>query len=170
MRILVSVSSRHGGTYELGQQITSGLQVRGIDVEQVMPDSVMDLDRYDAIVLGAAVYLGRVGLDLKDLIARQGAAVVARPVWVFWSGPLSSDLRTTPLPQDVQQLAQSTRARQIHTFGGRLNRNELTSTEKNLLATLPAQPGDHRDLAEAYSWGLLLGDELLSSGLSLSTR
>ena len=57
MRVLVTVASRHGATWEIGEVIAEVLADRGLDVETRTPEDVVTLDGVDAVVLGSAVYL-----------------------------------------------------------------------------------------------------------------
>jgi len=153
MKVLVSVSSRHGGTNDIGARIAQALRDGGQRVTEAEPDEVAHVHHYDAVVLGSSVYVGRVGLDLKDLVERQGAALRGRPVWLFWSGPVTDEPERVPAPPDVAEVARLVGARGVQVFGGKVERDGLTVTEKSLVALVPAAPGDHRDLALAYAWG-----------------
>lgn len=159
----MSVSSRHGGTSEIGARVAQGLRDGGYDVEMLAPDDVTRVDQYDGVVLGTSVYVGRVGLDIKDLVERQGAALRGRPVWMFWSGPVNDQPERIPVPEDVVDVAHNAGARQVHVFGGKVARETLTMTEKNLLARVQVEPGDHRDLDAAYAWGRRVATEMGNS-------
>jgi len=163
VKILMSVSSRHGGTSEIGARVAQGLRDGGCDVETMPPDDVTRVDQYDGVVLGTSVYVGRVGLDIKDLVERQGALLRGRPVWMFWSGPVNDQPERIPVPEDVVEIARNAGARQVHVFGGRVVRELLTVTEKSLLARVPVEPGDHRDLEAAYAWGRRVAQEMGNS-------
>lgn len=153
MQVLVAVSSRHGGTRELGHQVAQALAARGHEVDQIEPDDVEHVQRYDAVVLGTSVYVGRAGLDLKDLVERQGASLRDRPVWLFWSGPATDEAARVGTPEDVEQVAREVRATATRVFGGRVQPEALSITERSLVALVPVEPGDHRDLSAAYAWG-----------------
>lgn len=161
MQVLVAVSSRHGGTRELGDQVAQALTARGHVVDQIEPDDVEHVQRYDAVVLGTSVYVGRAGLDLKDLVERQGASLRDRPVWLFWSGPATDEAARVGTPEDVEQVAHEVRATATRVFGGRVQPEALSITERSLVALVPVEPGDHRDLSAAYAWG-----EEIASALS----
>ena len=162
MKILMSVSSRHGGTSEIGARVAQGLRDSGYEVDMVSPDDVTRVDQYDGVVLGTSVYVGRVGLDIKDMVERQGAALRGRPVWMFWSGPVDDQLENTP-SNDVVDVARGAGARQLHMFGGRVDPNVLTVTEKSLLPRAPVQVGDRRDLDGAYAWGRQIAAEVANA-------
>ncbi|MCL2424260.1 MAG: flavodoxin domain-containing protein [Micrococcales bacterium] len=163
MKILMSVSSRHGGTAEIGTRVAQGLRDSSCAVEVIPPDDVTQVDQYDGVVIGTSVYVGRVGLDLKNLVERQGAALRGRPVWMFWSGPVGDQPERVAVPEDVVDVAHAAGARQVHVFGGRVARELLTVTEKSLLARVAFEPGDHRDLDAAYAWGQRVAQEMGTS-------
>ena len=87
MKILMTVASRHGGTREIGEVVAQVLRDAGHDVDEVPPDDVEHVHGYDAVVLGSAVYVGRLAAALRDLVERQGAQLRSMPVWLFWSAP-----------------------------------------------------------------------------------
>src|SRR5690606_10318919 len=70
MQVLVTVASRHGSTREIGEVVAEVLRNSGFDVDVADPDEVEDLDRYDAVVLGSSVYLGRWAASARALVDR----------------------------------------------------------------------------------------------------
>jgi menaquinone-dependent protoporphyrinogen oxidase len=152
MRVLVTVASRHGGTREIGSAVADVLRGAGHDVAEVDPDDVDSLDGYDAVVLGSAVYVGRLAAALRELVDRLPAQLAARPVWLFWSGPVGEPPLPASEPDDVAVVARRVRARDVACFAGRLERAELGLAERALVAMIDAQPGDFRDFAEVEAW------------------
>jgi len=59
MNILVTVASKHRGTGEIGEALAAALRATGLSVETRAPETVTSLDRFDAVILGSAVYAGR---------------------------------------------------------------------------------------------------------------
>ncbi|MCL2454283.1 MAG: flavodoxin domain-containing protein [Micrococcales bacterium] len=161
----MSVSSRHGGTAEIGARVAQALRDGGHEVDVIAPDDVTQVASYHAVVLGTSVYIGRVGLDIKDLVDRQGAALHARPVWMFWSGPVDGQPDNSPPPEDVVDIARGAGVRQLQVFGGRLDKDGLTVTEKSLLARTSAEPGDRRDLNLAYAWGRQIATDVTNAAM-----
>jgi menaquinone-dependent protoporphyrinogen oxidase len=152
MRVLVTVASRHGGTREIGTTVADVLRAAGHDVAEVDPDEVDAVDGYDAVVLGSAVYVGRLAAALRELVDRLHAQLAARPVWLFWSGPVGDPPLPPSEPDDVGVVARRVRARDVACFAGRLERAELGLAERALVAMIDAQPGDFRDFAEVEAW------------------
>ena len=152
MRLLVSVASRHGGTLDMGTVVADALREAGHEVEEVSPDDVERVDQYDAVVLGSAVYVGRMALGMRALVDRQAGQLRGRPVWLFWSGPVGDTPGAGQTPDDVTAVATSVAARDVRMFSGRLERDELNISERALVALVHAEQGDFRDLDDVRDW------------------
>jgi menaquinone-dependent protoporphyrinogen oxidase len=70
------------------------------------------------VVLGSAVYAGHWLKPARDLVARCGPALAARPVWLFSSGPVGDPPKPEEDPVDVAEVLAATSARE-HRLGGR---------------------------------------------------
>ena len=160
MRVLVAVASRHGGTREMGQVVAAVLRDAGHEVDEVGPDEVEDVTGYEAVVLGSAVYVGRLALGLRDLVDRRAGQLRERPVWLFWSGPVGDPPAPPVVPDDVAEVAKAVGARGVQMFAGRLERAELNISERALVALVHAEPGDYRDLEEVRDWAQTVDQEL----------
>ena len=53
MKVLVTVASKHGSTYEIAKAIGFELATRGLDASVVPVQDVQTIDEYDAVVLGS---------------------------------------------------------------------------------------------------------------------
>ncbi len=163
MRVLVTVASRHGSTREIGSLVAQWLGAAGHDVDEIEPDEVATVEPYDAVVLGSAVYVGRLSAALRELVDRQAGQLAARPVWLFWSGPVGNQPVPTEAasPDDVRSIAQRLEVRDVKCFPGRLDRSELGIAERALVAMIDAEQGDFRDLEEIQEWAASIADALL---------
>ncbi len=56
------------------------------------PDEVTELEDYDAVVLGSAVYAGHWLEPAKQLAERFVGQLLGRAVWLFSSGPVGNPL------------------------------------------------------------------------------
>ena len=94
MTILVTAASRHGSTREIAETIATELRAQALAVEVRDPQTVTALDRYDAVILGSAVYAGK-WLAAADGFARKHRARLATiPVWLFSAAVRSAMART----------------------------------------------------------------------------
>jgi menaquinone-dependent protoporphyrinogen oxidase len=58
MKVLITVASRYGSTQQIGDAIGRVLSGHGLDVTVARAEGLDDVRRYDAVVLGSAVYMG----------------------------------------------------------------------------------------------------------------
>jgi menaquinone-dependent protoporphyrinogen oxidase len=168
MRILVSAASRHGSTAEiateLGKALRGALPDAGIDV--VPPGRVTDVDGYDAVLLGSAVYFGRWLGEARWQVTAHAETLRARPVWLFSSGPVGDPAIPSTEPADAAELATTVGAREHILFPGALHRELLGMREKLATGLVHAPDGDYRDWAAVRAWADRIAAELrLASGV-----
>ena len=120
---------------------------------------VGDVTSYDAFVLGSAVYMGRWLEDAREL-AERIAALPARPVWLFSSGPIGDPPKPDEEPADAGDIVETTHARDHCLFAGRLDRHRLGFGEKAVVVALRVADGDFRDWTAIDTWGGQIAAEL----------
>lgn len=160
MHLLVTVGSRHGSTREIGAEIAQVLGQAGHAVEILDPDDVTSLDGFDAVVLGSAVYVGRLAESVRALAQRLEWSLAELPLWFFWTGPIGNPPRPAEEPEEVGHVATRLRANGVHMFAGRLEQSELGMAERALVATVGAAPGDYRDWDDIDRWAESIAEEL----------
>jgi len=162
MRVLVTTASKHGATAEIGARIGSVLHERGHDVEVRCPSEVRDVEPYDVVVLGSAVYAGRWQKDAKDLAEREASALRHRPVWLFSSGPVGDPPKPGEVPADVEKVVAATGAFEHHVFAGRIQQAALSLPERAVVRALRVPEGDDRDWKEVERWARTIADSISS--------
>jgi menaquinone-dependent protoporphyrinogen oxidase len=85
--VLVAFATKHGSTGEVAAVVARGLAEAGFDVDLRPAGEVRELEGYDAVVLGAALYIGRVHPDARRLLARLRRELAERPLALFAMGP-----------------------------------------------------------------------------------
>ena len=142
MRILVTAASKHGATDEIADAIAHRLGEYGIDVERRDPDEIGELDAYDGVVLGSAVYAGHWLKPALDLAEEHALELKDRPVWLFSSGPIGGK------PAEGPDLPVGLTFSSHHVFGGKIDRTKLSLGERAVAKLVRAPDGDFRDWAE----------------------
>jgi menaquinone-dependent protoporphyrinogen oxidase len=160
MHVLVSVASRHGATAEIGEAIALELARAGHFVDVIPPEDVDRVTKFDAVVLGSAVYVGRLAVSLRALVQRQAGELRERPVWLFWSGPVGDPPMPVTPPDDVAAIASATAAREARCFVGSLDRSGLGLSERALVALTHAEDGDFRDFDDVRAWAAAVAEGL----------
>jgi menaquinone-dependent protoporphyrinogen oxidase len=161
MNVLITYTSRMGGTKDLAGAVAAGI---GTEAETVvLPiEEVGDLEGYDAVVVGGALYAGRWPRAGRRFVKRNAGALRDRPVWFFSSGPLDDsahDHQIEPTRSVRKQMGQVD-ARGHATFGGRLP-EDAEGFPASAMAKDNA--GDWRHTEDARAWGGRLAAELASA-------
>jgi menaquinone-dependent protoporphyrinogen oxidase len=172
MLVLVTYASKHGATQGIAEHIGWTLREAGHDAVIRPVRDAGDLSRYDAFVVGSAVFLGSWMKEATDFVRRNQATLAARPTWLFSSGPIGAkltddegrDLRETSKPKQLDELVEMLDPRGHRVFFGALRRKTLTVCER-VLAALPAgkevlPEGDFRDWDDIERWARDIGAEL----------
>jgi len=89
--LLVAYASRHGSTREVAAVIAARLREDGLDVELRPSGDVADLTPYCGVVLGGALYTGRLHHDAVAFLHRFHTQLAVLPIAIFALGPKSLD-------------------------------------------------------------------------------
>lgn len=155
-RILVAYATRYGSTQEVAETIASTLREHELEVDLRPMRDVRTLNGYDAIVLGAALYMFHWPKDAIRFLAQHREALKQRPVAIFALGPVHD-------PYDEQEW-QDSRAQldkelakfpwltpiAIQMFGGTFDPAKLRFPISWLASKAPAS--DARDWTAIRAW------------------
>jgi len=163
MKVLVSAASKYEATSEVAQAIADVLAGKGLEVTVVPPAQAGAIEQFDAVVLGSAVYMGRWMKPGRELAQRQAAALAARPVWLFSSGPVGEPAKPADNPVNVSAILQSTKARDHQIFTGKLVKKHLSFLDRAIASATRVQEGDFRNWDDIRAWASSIADTLLAS-------
>lgn len=175
MRVLVTYSSRYGGTRGIAERIAEVLRSKGFAAQARSLQVLGNVDSYDAYIVGSAVYVGHWQGDAKAFVRDHEALLASHPVWLYSSGPLGTrqvdpqgrDVRMAAEPAELEGLRSAVRPRDHRVFFGAFRRSGLGLVDR-AVAQLPAArdllvEGDFRDWAEVDAWAASIADALEGS-------
>jgi menaquinone-dependent protoporphyrinogen oxidase len=165
-RVLVAFASRHGATREIAATVVRCLVDRGVDRDlgvfavlapvQRCPDP----RRFDAVVLGSALYDGRWLEPARRYAESMGEELRDRPTWLFSSGVLAGMHGAGEDRDEGQRMASLVGARAHRLFAGRLERRLLSSAERAVWRGGSGGAGDFRDWSAVGEWSCQIADDL----------
>jgi len=86
--VLVAYATKYGSTQEVAEAVAATLRESGLTVEIKPAREVRTLEGYDAVVLGAALYMYQWHKDALGFLSKHRKALAGRPVAVFALGPV----------------------------------------------------------------------------------
>ena len=109
MKILVAYATRHGATTGIAQRIAEILTESGQPAEARPVEEITSIEGYDAVVLGGAAYMFHWLKPAVKFARKHRAALASRPVWLFSSGPLGTEM----IDKDGNDVLQATRPKEF---------------------------------------------------------
>lgn len=169
MKVLVTAASKYGSTHEIAAAIAEVLRDRGVDTDLHPAGDVRDLDGYDAVVLGSAVYAGHWRDEAMMLVEDHEKDLANRRVWLFSSGPLGSpEPKPEGDPIPIPDLMRQTRAEAHRVFPGKLEKHSLGMGDRAIVFALRVDEGDYRDWDQIRAWATSIADQLKEASDSVS--
>lgn len=161
-RILVGYATEHGSTREVAEAVADDLRDHGFAVELLAAGEVDGLERYDGVVLGGALYMGRWHRDARAFLKRHRAALSRLPLAVFGMGPktVAPDEVAASRAQLDRSLAKTPELspERVAIFGGVLDPAGLRFPFNRM------PPSDARDWDAVHAWAMELGDVFSGQG------
>lgn len=162
-RVLVAYGSKHGSTAD-AERVGETLRDQGHDVEVMRASEAGEVDAYEAVVLGSAVYMARWRPVARRLLRRRRRVLADRPTWLFSSGPVGErkpdqEERWT-VPKLVRRMAPKIGAREHVVFGGRVPLEPTNFVERAMARDTPEDKRDLRDWDEIAAWARRIAAEL----------
>ena len=165
MTVLVAYASKRGSTAEIAETVAATLRREGLGVCLEPCEAVSSLDRYDAVVLGSAVYMKRWRGDARHFLKKHRKGLRQMPFWVFSSGPVGDPAKDNPDWAEPPKLAEKVEdlgGRGHVVFGGCLPSEPKGMMEKAMVDGVPKEHRDRRDWGEIRGWAKQIASELVA--------
>lgn len=174
MQVLVAYASRHGATRGIAERIAVTLERSDIQVAFKHVDEVAETTRFEAFVIGSSAYMGSWEKEASAFVRDHASILATRPVWLFSSGPVGTDLVDkqghdvveASRPKEFAEFAELIHPREEKVFFGAYDplRPDATLAEK-LIVRVPAirnamPAGDFRDWPVIEAWAESIAHEL----------
>jgi menaquinone-dependent protoporphyrinogen oxidase len=160
-KALVVYASKYGSTAEIAATIGNTLSENGLEVKVASVDAIRDIDPYNIIVIGSAVYAGHWMANAVEFLERNVEKLAQKPVWVFSSGPTghgdpSDLLGGWRLPENLQPTIEQINPRSVTVFHGKIDPERLHWGERLMVRAMRGATGDFRDWAAIREWALTI--------------
>jgi menaquinone-dependent protoporphyrinogen oxidase len=163
MNVLVAYASKRGSTAEIAETVAATLRREGLGVCLEPVEDVRSLERFDAVVLGSAVYMKRWRGDARHFLKKHRKALRQMPFWVFSSGPVGDPANDDPEWMEPPKLAEKVGdlgGRDHVVFGGRVPTEPKGFMEKAMVEGVLREYRDRRDWDEIRTWAKQIASQL----------
>jgi len=154
--VLVAYASLHGSTRDVAEAVAETLRDCGLQADCVVARDVRFLAGYDAVVLGAAIYIGRLHKDARHFLRRYQWDLSRLPVAIFALGPFHDEEKEwrDVRGQLTQQLAKYPWLDPLacEIFGGVFDPAKLRFPFRLLPALRNLPPSDIRNWPAIRTW------------------
>jgi menaquinone-dependent protoporphyrinogen oxidase len=158
-KVLVAYASKHGSTAEIAAALADEIRRQGVEADCLPAEEVHDIEAYDGVVVGSAVYMKRWQRPAHKLLARHRRELAERPLWIFSSGPVGKDADPSwSEPGGVVHLAESLGVRDHVVFGGSLPAEPHGFMQKAMVRDTPEELRDLRDFDQIRAWAAGIAD------------
>jgi len=162
-RILVAYASRKGSTAGIAQAIGKELTLEGYTVDVIEMKSVTSLAGYNAVVIGAPVYTGKVTGDVAAFLSTNKDELSRVPVAGFVTGIAPVFPKTGDVKGFTDQLV--TALSPVHPvavtmFAGTLDAGKMNLVERSLTRLMKVPTGDFRDWDAIAAWAKTLAGKM----------
>lgn len=144
MRVLVAYASQFGSTAEIAERIAFRLRTAQLDPDVVNladPYTAVEVDAYDAYVIGSAVHGGHWLEPAADFVRANLVRLSRWPVWLFSSGPLGDTAVRSPQPDphEVNEFRHQIELRGHVVFAGAFDRASADFSEMGVIERVVVQ-------------------------------
>ncbi len=166
IKILVAYATTHGSSQEVAETVAKCLHESGCEAEIQPAKQVKTLDGYDAVVLGAPLYMFKLHKDAFRFLSRfKDSLLKGISVAVFAGGPFGEV--TPQIWEEVRQNLDKELAREswlkpvsVLVVGGKFDPNSLRFPY-NLIPAMKQQPAsDFRDWEAIRRWASALAAQI----------
>jgi len=162
-RILVAYASQKGSTAGIAQAIGNELISEGYAVDVSEMKSVTSLSGYNAVVIGAPVYMGKVTGDVTVFVTANKDGLSRLPVAGFVTGIAPVYPKTGYVEGFIDQLVTALaplRPVAVTMFAGTLDTGKMNFIERGLTSLIKVPTGDFRDWDAIAAWTRTLAGKM----------
>ena len=85
--ILIAYATKNGSTEQVAGKVAATLSAHGLVADVRAAHDVSGIAGYDGVILGSAIYMGRLHVDARDFLHRYATLRAEVPLAIFAMGP-----------------------------------------------------------------------------------
>ena len=164
-KILVAYATRYGSTEEIAKEIAAILKKDGYDAEYKNILDITSVKEYRAVIAGSAIHMGKWLPEAGDFMQIHRDYLYKVPLFVFSCGitlnnPDENVIRKALFATD--EIKQYVNPKKIGLFAGKLDKDSLSDSDRDLIILAKPPCGDFRDFKKITEWTHNIESEFLA--------
>jgi menaquinone-dependent protoporphyrinogen oxidase len=154
-RILIAYTSRKGSTEEIARAVGAELETAGHSVVVADMKGVTSIEGFQAVVIGAPVYMAQVEKAVPDFVARNREELLKVPVAAFAVGIAPVNPKVGSVDEILGKLRAAlgpVKPAAITMFAGVLDLSRMSFFERTVTTLTNVLTGDFRDWEAIRGW------------------
>lgn len=170
MEIFVGYATAHGSTSEIAERIAAVLRAHGAAVVVQALNTVSDVDRFSALVLGSAVHYQKWLPAAVEFVERQREQFGRRPVWLFSVGMPAAlprafrSMGESEGPKIIAPFRAEMNLRGHQIFSGVIQPGHLSRWGRIFFRACGCRYGDYRDWGRIEAWAAEIAADCVAAG------
>jgi menaquinone-dependent protoporphyrinogen oxidase len=178
MAVLVAYASDHGSTRGVAERIADQLRQRGVNAEACAVADVVEVSRYEAVVIGSAIHGAKWLPAARQFADRNAAPLRDRPVWLFSVSTLGDEESMFPLrvanrlrtwrkeTPEVAEMRRLLHPREHRNFAGAVARSHWPASGRAFFRATGGRYGDYRNWPAIDVWANLIAAQLHAKSIA----
>lgn len=163
--VLVTYDSKKHATTEIAEFIGKTLKNAGLEVKVIHVDLAANLNEFDAVLVGSAVYYGQWMKAAANFLKENAATLAKKDVWLFSSGPTGEGdpvalLEGWQFPENLKDVVDQIAPHDITVFNGRVAPDKLNFGERFIINMVKSPKGDYRNWDAICAWAQTIAETL----------
>ncbi|MBE2271635.1 MAG: flavodoxin domain-containing protein [Anaerolinea sp.] len=166
-KILLAYATRVGSTIEIAEAVAAVLREWGLDVDVRSTHERLDVDRYEAVIVGSAIRMGKWLPEAVEFVEQHRTSLREIPVAYFVVCHTMSE--DTPEHRDmvlhyldpVMRAVPDVQPLSIGLFGGEINPHKLNLMNQLVVKLVNAPVGDFRNWTQIRNWASVIAPMLM---------
>ena len=156
-RVLIAYATKYGTTKEIAKEIQDVLTEKGIESDLISVMETVEIDAYDAVILGSPVYMGKMLVEARDFCQHYRPYLKNTWLAIFVNGisccpPKSAG--TSPMIAAIDEMSEYVIPAMKTAFAGAFSTTELTDADAQITSMVRPPIGDFRDHEAIRVWAL----------------
>jgi len=144
MNTLIVYATKYGCAQKCAIELSKELK-DNVELINLKEKSNVDFSKYDRIIIGGSVYIGRIQKEVTDFISNNPDELLKKEIGLFICGMQEGDMIEKEISENFPAELIS-KAKSVKHFGGEFNFNKMNFMEKVIVKKISKVTSDKSDI------------------------